>query len=157
MLIDLISSANVIGFGSNCVASAQKRPEFLVDPSMETDSGQRAMSRCREGTKERRERRLRAEARVRLLLSRDAVRITSHRGGDGCRRAHTDASTHTAPVDEPPVTKDVAPALAASYVAPVPVPEHVASTVTLVTPYPVIEDVAPTPIASFNNTSVRDR
>ena len=117
---------------------------------METDSGQRAMSRRREGAKERRERRLRAEARIKLQLCRDAVRIASHRGGDGCRRAHTDASTQTATVDEPPVTKYVAPAFAASPVAPVPVPEHVASTVTLVAADPVIEDVAPAPTVSFN-------
>ena len=107
---------------------------------METDSGQRAMSKRREGAKERLSRRLRAEARIRLQLCRDAVRIASHRGGDGCRRAHTDASTQTASVDEPP----------ASLVALVPVPEHVASTVTLVTPDPVIEDVAPAPTVSFN-------
>ena len=110
----------------------------------------RVKSRRRESAKERRERRLRAEARIRLQLCRDAVRIASHRGGDGCRRAHTDASTQTAPVDEPPVTKYVAYALAASPVAPMPVPEHVASTVTLVTPDPEIEDVAPAPTVSFN-------
>ena len=77
---------------------------------METDSGQRAMSRRREGAKERRERRWRAEAYIRLQLCRDAVRIASHGGADGCRRAHTNTSTQTGPVDEPPVTEYVAPA-----------------------------------------------
>ena len=122
----------LLGFGSNCVASAQKRPEFLVEPQ----HGDRFRSafdvEAREGAKERRERRLRAEARIRLQLCRDAVRIASHRGGDGCRRALTDVSTQTAPVDEPPVTKYVALAFAASPVALVPVPEHVASSVTLI-------------------------
>ena len=70
------------GFCSNCVASAQ-RQSFCWNPSMETDSGQRAMLRRREGARGRRERRLRAEARTRLQLSRDAVRIASHRGGEG--------------------------------------------------------------------------
>ena len=50
---------------------------------METDSGQRAMLRLREGAMGRRERRLGAEARIRLQLCRDAVRIASHRGGEG--------------------------------------------------------------------------
>ena len=108
---------------------------------METDSGQRAMSRRREGAKERRERRLRAEARIRLQLCRDAVRIASHRGGDGCRRAHTNASTQTAPVDEPPVTEYVTPAPAVPHVAPVLLIEYVS-------PAPVIEYVAPV-IGSF--------
>ena len=49
---------------------------------METDSGQRAMLR-REGAKKQRERRLRAETRIRLQLCRDAVRVASHRGGEG--------------------------------------------------------------------------
>ena len=94
------------------------------------------MSRRREGAKERRERRLRAEACIRLQLCRDAVRIASHRGGDGCRRAHTDASTQTAPVEEPPVTEYVTPALAVPHVAPVPVIEYVS-------PAPVIAYIAP--------------
>ena len=50
---------------------------------METVSGQRATLRRREGARGRRERRLRAEARIRLQLCRDAVRIASHRGGEG--------------------------------------------------------------------------
>ena len=50
---------------------------------METVSGQRATLRRREGARGRHERRLRAEARIRLQLCRDAVRIASHRGGDG--------------------------------------------------------------------------
>ena len=50
---------------------------------METDSGQRATMRRREGARGRRERRLRAEARIRLQLCRDAVRVASHRGGEG--------------------------------------------------------------------------
>ena len=75
---------------------------------------------------------LRAEARIRLQLCRDAVRIASHRGGDGCRRAHTEASTQTAPVDEPPVTDFVTPAPAFPHVAPVAVFEYVS-------PAPVIE------------------
>ena len=50
---------------------------------METDSGQRAMMRRREGARGRRERRLRAEARIRLQLCRDALRVASHRGGEG--------------------------------------------------------------------------
>ena len=50
---------------------------------METDSGQRATLRRREGARGRRERRLRAEARIRLQLCRDAVRVASHRGGEG--------------------------------------------------------------------------
>ena len=103
---------------------------------METDSGQRAMVRRREGARGRRERRLRAEARIRLQLCRDAVRIASHRGGDGCRRAHTEASTQTAPVYEPPVTDFVTPAPAVPHVAPVAVFEYVS-------PAPVIECVAP--------------
>ena len=74
-----------------------------------TDSGQRATSRRREGAKERRERRLRAEARIRLQLCRDAVRIASH------WRAHTDA----------PVIKYVAPAPDA-HAAPATVSEDVA-------------------------------
>ena len=86
---------------------------------METVSGQRAMSRRREGAKGRRERRLRAEARIRLQLCRDAVRIASHRGGDGCRRAHIEASTQTAPVDAPPVTEYVAPAPAVALSVPI--------------------------------------
>ena len=45
---------------------------------METDSGQRATMRRRRGARGRRERRLRAEARIRL-----AVRVASHRGGEG--------------------------------------------------------------------------
>ena len=53
---------------------------------METDSAQRAMLRRREGARERRERRLRAEARIRLQLCRDAERIASHRGGE-CYKA----------------------------------------------------------------------
>ena len=52
---------------------------------METDSGQRATMRRREGARGRRERRLRAEARIRLQLCRDAVRVASHRGGEGCQ------------------------------------------------------------------------
>ena len=65
---------------------------------METVSGQRAMSRRREGAKGRRDRRLRAEARIRLQLCRDAVRIASHRGGDGLsarshRGLHADGSS----------------------------------------------------------------
>ena len=52
---------------------------------MPTDAGQRATSRRREGAKHRRERRLRAEARIRLQLCRDAARIALHRGGDGFR------------------------------------------------------------------------
>ena len=50
---------------------------------METVSGQRATMRRRKGANGRRERRLRAEARIRLQLCRDAVRIASHRGGEG--------------------------------------------------------------------------
>ena len=50
---------------------------------METVSGQRVTVRRREGARGRRERRLRAEARIRLQLCRDAVRIASHRGGEG--------------------------------------------------------------------------
>ena len=50
---------------------------------METDSGQRATMRRREGARGRRERRLRAEARIRLQLCRDAVRVASHRGWVG--------------------------------------------------------------------------
>ena len=50
---------------------------------METDSGQRATMRRREGARGRRERRLRAEARIRHQLCRDAVRVASHRGGEG--------------------------------------------------------------------------
>ena len=107
---------------------------------METDSGQRAMSRRREGAKERREWRLRAEARIRLQLCRDAVRIESHRGGDGCRRAHTDAFTQTAPVAEPPVTEFcAAPALVIKYVAP-------ALDVTYAAPAPAFDFVAPAPV-----------
>ena len=49
---------------------------------MPTDAGQRATLWRREGAKGRRERRLRAEARVRLQLCRDAVRIASHRTGE---------------------------------------------------------------------------
>ena len=79
------------------------------------------MSRRREGAKERRERRLRAEVRIRLQLCRDAVRIASHRGGDGCWRVHTDASTQTVPVDEPPVTEYVIPPLVVPHAAPAPV------------------------------------
>ena len=94
------------------------------------------MSGRREGAKGRRDRRLRAEARIRLQLCRDAVRIASHRGGDGCRRAHIEASSQTAPVDEPPVTEYVTPAAAVPHVAPVPVIEYVS-------PAPVIEYVAP--------------
>ena len=52
---------------------------------METESGHRALSRRREGAKGSRERRLSAEARIRLQLCRDAVRIALHRGGDGFR------------------------------------------------------------------------
>ena len=103
---------------------------------METVSGQRATVRRREGARGRRERRLRAEAQIRLQLCRDAVRVASHRGGDGCRRAHTEASTQTAPVDEPPVTDFVTPAPAVPHVAPVAVFEYVS-------PAPVIECVAP--------------
>ena len=103
---------------------------------METVSGQRAMSRRREGAKGRRDRRLRAEARIRLQLCRDAVRVASHRGGDGCGGAHIEASTQTAPVGEPPVTEYVTPAPAVPHVAPVPVIEYVS-------PAPVLEFVAP--------------
>ena len=109
---------------------------------METDSGQRAMLRRRDGAKERCKRRLRAEARIRLQLCRDAARIASHRGGDGCRRAHTDACTQTAPVDEPPVIKHVTPAPAVLHVAPVPVIEYVL-------PAPVIEYIAPAPAVTY--------
>ena len=117
---------------------------------METVSGQRATSRRREGAKGRRDRRLRAEARIRLQLCRDAVRIASHRGGDGCRRAHIEASTQTAPVDEPQVTKYVTPAPAVpqpvvEYISPAPTviqsPAHAVSA----TPAPVDEYVAPAP------------
>ena len=87
---------------------------------METNSFQLSTVRRREGARGRRERRLRADARIRLQLCPDAVRIASHRGGDGCRRAHTEASTQTAPVDEPPVTEFeyVSPALVIECVAP---------------------------------------
>ena len=108
---------------------------------METVSGQRAMSRRREDAKGRRDWRLRAEARIRLQLCRDAVHIASHRGGDGCRRAHIEASTQTAPVDEPPVTEYVTPALAVPHVAPAPVIEYVA-------PAPVFEYIAPVGLSS---------
>ena len=50
---------------------------------MEIVSSQRATLRRREGARGRRERRLRAEARIRLQLCHDAVRIASHRGGEG--------------------------------------------------------------------------
>ena len=69
------------------------------------------------------------------------MRIASHRGGDGCRRAHTEASTQTAPVDEPPVTDFVTPAPAVPHVAPVAVFKYVS-------PAPVIECVAP-PVGSL--------
>ena len=114
---------------------------------METDSGQRAMSRRREGAKGRRDRRLRAEARIRLQLCRDAVRIASHRGGDGCRRAHIEASTQTAPVDEPPVTDFVSlqhllflmlhQVAVFEFVSPAPVIECVAPAVGSLPPYEV--------------------
>ena len=94
-------------FKLRCVCPEATRV-FGINPSMETDSGHRAMSRRRESAQERRERRLRAEARVRLQLCRDAVRIASHRGGDGCRRAHTDAPTQTAPVALPPAATHAA-------------------------------------------------
>ena len=147
---------------SNCVASARRRPEFLVNPSMETDSGQRA--------KERRAR------HVRLQFCRDAVRIASHRGGDGCRRAHTDAFTQTAPVAEPPVIEYVAPAPVVSfaatarviefvapapaiaYTAPSPVTEYVALAPAdaYAAPAPVTEYVTPTPTDFLCSTSVYD-
>ena len=138
---------------------------------METVSGQRAMSRCCEGAKGRRDRRLRAEARIRLQLCRDAVRIASHRGGDGCRRAHIEASTQTAPVDEPPVTEYVTPAPAvpqpvvkyispaptviqspapAVSAAPAPVDEYIApAPVVYAAPAPVVEHISPAPAGLF--------
>ena len=66
---------------------------------METDSGQRAMMRRREGARGRRERRLRAEARIRLQLCRDAVRIASHRGGEGWQ-SKTSVGVQTAREEE---------------------------------------------------------
>ena len=94
-------------------------------------------SHTRLGAKERRERRVRAKARIRLQLCRDAVRIASHRGGDVCWRAHTDASTHTAltilglprlrryatcaATAASPVMEYVTPATAVSYFVAVPV------------------------------------
>ena len=48
------------------------------------------------------------------------------------------------------MTEYVAPTFPIFPVALVPVPEHVASTVTLVTPDPAIEDVAPALTVSFN-------
>ena len=66
---------------------------------METDSGQRAMLRRREGARGRRERRLRAEARIRLQLCREAVRIASHRGGEGWQ-SKTSVGVQTAREEE---------------------------------------------------------
>ena len=108
---------------------------FGKNASTATDSGQRATSRRREGAKERRERRLRAEARIRLQLCRDAVRIASH------RRAHTDA----------PVIKYVAPAPAFTCTAPSPGIGYVtlAPAVTHATPSPVIEYVAPASVIEY--------
>ena len=103
--------------------------------------------RCR-GAKERRERRSRAEARIRLQLCRDAVRITSHRDRDGCRRAHTDASTQTTPVDELPVMKHVTPAAAVPNVSLVLVIEYVL-------PASVIECNAPAPAVTYVELSLQ--
>ena len=121
---------------------------------METDSGQCAMSRRCEGAKERRERRLRAEARIRLQLCRDAVWIASHRGGDGCRRAHTDASTQTAPDDFGPAATYAAtasPAATWAATAASPVMEYVtpAPAVPHVAPVPVLEYVSPAPVIEY--------
>ena len=115
---------------------------------METDSGQRAMSRRREGATERRERRLRVEAPVRLQLCRDAVRIASHR--DGCRRAHTDAFTQTVPVAEPSVTEYVAAAPCSSCPAPAPVIKYVAPAPDVTYAAPAPADTHATPAAVSN-------
>ena len=122
---------------------------------METVSGQRANSRRREGAKERRERCLMAEARIRLQLCRDAVRIASHRGGDGCRRARTDVFTQTAPVADPPVcrirgtsTSDcrlLGTSSASDRARPAPVVNYTATSATTPAPtdIPLIEHVEP--------------
>ena len=119
-----------------------------------------------------------AEARIRLQLCRDAVRIAS-RGGDGCRRAHTGVFTQTVPVALSPAAthaansasaprfEHVAPAPTAlyttpasviefvtpadAYSTPAPVFEYVALApdVFLAVPVPVIEDVTPAPPVSY--------
>ena len=126
---------------------------------METVSCQRAMSRRREGAKGRRDRRLRAEARIRLQLCRDAVRIASHRGGDGCRRAHIEASTQRAPVDEPPDFVTPAPAVPQPVVEDIsPAPTVIQSPASAVSaaPAPVDEYVAPAPAVSAAPAPVDD-
>ena len=109
--------------------------------SATTDSCQRATSRHREGAKERRERRLRAEARIRLQLCRDAVRIASH------RRAHrrpSDQVRGTCTVDSPGIGY-VTPAPAVTHATPAPVIEYVApaSVIEYITSAPAVTCLAP--------------
>ena len=52
---------------------------------MMTNDGRRAPFRRHECAKDRRERRLRSEARLRLQLCRDAARVAAHRGGHDSR------------------------------------------------------------------------
>ena len=53
----------------------------LLNPSMSSDLGARAQWRRHESAKDRRERRHRAECRLRLRLVRDAACVAAHRGG----------------------------------------------------------------------------
>ena len=52
------------------------------------NDGRRAPFRRHECAKDRRERRLRSEARLRLQLCRDAARVAAHRGGHCSRVMH---------------------------------------------------------------------
>ena len=63
--------------------AAREDPAYgaLRDTSRNACAAGKLSLRPKEGAKQRRERRQRAEARLRLVLARDAARVASHRGG----------------------------------------------------------------------------
>ena len=113
---------------------------------MMTNDGRRAPFRRHECAQNRRERRLRSEARLRLQLCRDAARAAAHRGGHDSRvmqKTLIDASTQTMDLFNIDTDdEDVAPAPVKEYVASAPVNEYVASA-------HVIEYVAPAPVTTL--------
>ena len=134
-------------------------------PSTMTNDGRRAPFRRHACAKDRRERRLPSEARLRLQLCRDCARIVAHRGGHDSRVNTISIFTMTTPMrtsrgshrnasSSKSVTRSSlcwclklfwipAPALVTEYVAP-------ANAVTFDNPALVIDYVAPAPAVTFN-------